>query len=842
MVAQLECEKGVSLPAPAYNFTLRETVYYPNGGKSLFFTHRDRQDVAIIVDDGICDVPKNGQVFDYSLITGKQNEYVADYDHVYRFLADDLDEVGNYLTDVEFQDPSVLHKVADRSDMANVSPLEHEFEKRFASVYGPDAVRFLWREYGFTDREGHTRFIDYLVKTKDGLLGVEENGVTYHHPQQIGKERYRKQLLKQNSCEHAGIKLFRFSTEELKFVERFEDDISTYFGKTCEGFVDSGLVLDRGVKLYEHQEGALEEMARRREEGTKSFLAVFPTASGKSRIVEEDIARFAPTRPGFRALIMAPNTQIVEDWRKRVHASLPEWERHIQVCTFAYMSRHYLDYAPDYFAYVVVDEAHHAVAPALKRTIQYFVPDFLVGLTATDQRPDKKSLETVFGSYRIDLSLAEAMEKGIVATARAFRIETNIDLSKVRINGREYVNADLEKTVRVTSRNDLIVDVLKEYFSEGEMASKQGVVFCVSIAHTNEMAKLLNAAGISAKALNGTTKRSEKVMEDFRSGKIRFLCSCQMISEGWDYPELSILVMARPTLSRVLYLQQLGRGLRRTPTKSDVFVVDVVDEYGVMAMPCSLHTIFQNPYYVPFGSILNRGYTPGEMVEVAGLHERVERIYEVDVTSFAEKYEGYLSVEQVARDYFVNTGTINSWVRKGKITPTVSFDFGSKKVHMFSQEDVDRYRDELDIPVHTDETIRDDFFEFLESRDYSYSYKMIFLPAFLDHMDKATGEAPLADIIRDYTAFYQGRIDQGLTVDRRGCPYTTETLKSETFVKHSILTNPFEKFERKRFMYHSKDLGLISLNHALLMRLSDEDYERIRNQMRQDLEDYYARL
>ena len=119
---------------------------------------------------------------------------------------------------------------------------------------------------------------------------------------------------------------------------------------------------------------------------------------------------------------------------------------------------------------------------------------------------------------------------------------------------------------------------------------------------------------------------------------------------------------------------------------------------------------------------------------------------------------------------------------------------------------------------------------------------MIFLPAFLDHMDRATGEAPLADIIRDYAAFYQGRIDQGLAVDRRGCPYTTETLKNETFVKHSILTNPFEKFERKRFMYHSKDLGLISLNHALLMRLTDEDYERIRNQMRQDLEEYYSRL
>lgn len=77
-----------------------------------------------------------------------------------------------------------------------------------------------------------------------------------------------------------------------------------------------------------------------------------------------------------------------------------------------------------------------------------------------------------------------------------------------------------------------------------------------------------------------------------------------MISEGWDYPELGILVMARPTLSKVLYMQQIGRGLRRTNTKTNVFVIDVVDEYGAMAKPCSMHSIFSNPFYTAFGSIL----------------------------------------------------------------------------------------------------------------------------------------------------------------------------------------------------------------------------------------------
>ena len=127
------------------------------------------------------------------------------------------------------------------------------------------------------------------------------------------------------------------------------------------------------------------------------------------------------------------------------------------------------------------------------------------------------------------------------------------------------------------------------------------------------------------------TKNPASVMTDFKQKKIRFLCACNMISEGWDYPELGILVMARPTLSKVLYLQQIGRGLRKTDTKKNIIVIDVVDEYGAMIKACNMHTIFANPYYVPFGDIIKTDYTPGDMVVIDGLEERIERIMEVDI-------------------------------------------------------------------------------------------------------------------------------------------------------------------------------------------------------------------
>ena len=489
----------------------------------------------------------------------------------------------------------------------------------------------------------------------------------------------------------------------------------------------------------------------------------------------------------------------------------------------------------------VVDEAHHAVAPMLKRVIQYYAPEFLVGLTATDQRPDKKRLEEIFGNYTTELSLKDAMEKGVVARANVYRIETNIDLSHVRFNGKDYVNADLEKSVRVTSRNELIVNVLKDYFTEGDAGKRQGIIFCINKAHTKEMARLLNAAGISAQDYSGDTKHPEKVMQEFKEHKIRFLCACDMISEGWDYPELGILVMARPTLSKVLYLQQIGRGLRRTSIKKNVFVIDVVDEYGAMVKPCSMHAIFGNSLYVPFGDITRQDYLPGQMIEIDGITERVERIVEVDIHTFEEKYGDYYSQEQLAREYFVNTGTIISWIRKGKITPTVEFPFGSKKISLFSPEDVEKYRKELNIQEHNDDTVRDDFFAFLEERDYSLSYKMPFLLSFIDHMD-TIGDAKIEDVLTDYIAFYQDRIDKGLPVDRPSCPYNAETLKDRKMIKSSMLTNPFEKFERKRFMYYSKDLGVISLNHALLAKMSEGDWERVKGQMREDLERYYEKM
>ena len=817
------------------NYVLRETVTYPNGGVSRFYD--DGVDM-VIIDDEICSCREGEQIFPYTLITDKQNHYMKIYRRVFRFLGFDAETIEKCLQKGRQEVLHFTKKISERGEHADSSPLELLFEQNFTDVYGMRALKYLQKEFRISDEDGNNYFLDYLIDTADSRVAIEENGIHYHHPQLIGIEGYRKQLRKQNTCALWGLKLYRFSTEDCRFKDRIEDDIRSYLGKDTSGFREAGLLLERKTELYEHQEISLAQIEERRERGIRAFLIVLPTAAGKSRIVEEDIQKFAAGKEQFRALILAPNTNIIADWKERIDKDLQPLQDRIDIKTYSYAVRHYHEKTRDYYSYIVVDEAHHAVAPMLKRVIQYYAPEFLAGLTATDQRPDKKRLEEIFGNYTTELSLKDAMEKGVVARANVYRIETNIDLSHVRFNGKDYVNADLEKSVRVTSRNELIVNVLKDYFTEGDAGKRQGIIFCINKAHTKEMARLLNAAGISAQDYSGDTKHPEKVMQEFKEHKIRFLCACDMISEGWDYPELGILVMARPTLSKVLYLQQIGRGLRRTSIKKNVFVIDVVDEYGAMVRPCSMHAIFGNSLYVPFGDITRQDYLPGQMIEIDGITERVERIVEVDIHTFEEKYGDYYSQEQLAREYFVNTGTITSWIRKGKITPTVEFPFGSKKISLFSPEDVEKYRKELNIQEHNDDTVRDDFFAFLEERDYSLSYKMPFLLSFIDHMD-TIGDAKIEDVLTDYIAFYQDRIDKGLPVDRPSCPYNAETLKDRKMIKSSMLTNPFEKFERKRFMYYSKDLGVISLNHALMAKMSGEDWERVKRQMREDLERYY---
>lgn len=325
-----------------------EKIEYPNGGYSLFY---EKGEIALIIDFDICRISAKSDAFPYSLITDKQNEYMKRYHQVFRLLNEDVQEQLPQLLQDSSEEYEVVAKSFDRGNTADSSPLELLFEKNFTNVYGMSSLKYLQKEFGISDRKGNQYFLDYVIHTNHGDIAVEENGVTYHHPQVIGLDRYRRQLQKQNACAEWNMKIYRFSTEDCQFEDRIEDDIRNYFGDDCSGFLEQGILLDRKIELYEHQKITLEDIQEKRRQGVHSFLIVFPTASGKSRIVEEDIKMYEQEHPEFRALILAPGLATLNDWNERVKSSFSEFNDRIEIRSFAYMMRHYQEYKRNTFDY-----------------------------------------------------------------------------------------------------------------------------------------------------------------------------------------------------------------------------------------------------------------------------------------------------------------------------------------------------------------------------------------------------------------------------------------------------------------------------------------------------------
>ena len=499
----------------------------------------------------------------------------------------------------------------------------------------------------------------------------------------------------------------------------------------------------------------------------------------------------------------------------------------------------------DQFDYIVVDEAHHSVAPVMRKVLEHFNPVHLLGLTATPDRLDRKRIEDVFGDYEARLTLEEAIQKGLIPPIRCYRIESNIDLSEVRFNGKDYVKSDLQRTVIVPSRDQLIVDVLLKYFS-GPFAARQGVVFCVSIDHARRMAALLKQNGISAAAVSGKDRSDfDKAVRDYNCGKNRFLCACDILTEGWDSPRTSILVMARPTFSRVLYTQQLGRGTRHFPGKEALYVIDVVDNYGAARIqPLSLHALFGIDQYRPFENLIqpDTAWEEKDLVFLDGLFEEGRRIQPVNIFNFEKIYGDYINEEQLARELFVSTGTVKSWIRRGVVHSDVQYPFGRSTLHFFHPDQIENIRTAQGLKEHTEETRKDDFIDFLKARDYTFSYKIIFLLSLIKVMNKR-GEASLPDLLEHYQRFYRFLFKKHKRNEKEGNPYNhPEYLSDKKRLQRNMLQNPFEKFERKRFVYHCKDLKYIAFDPKLWAMLEPDDLVSFSKQMVEDLKSYYQKL
>jgi superfamily II DNA or RNA helicase len=826
-----------------------------------FIFFRKEDDTCLIIDTVICELSD----YPYVSYTINQNELMATHNRVFRFLFDQASPINAIQQEIFMfldgeSDPEHVKRFGGNRAELEPDPTlpEATFEDCFFEAFGDHARMGLHREFAYVDLAGTTRYIDYALFAKSAKFAIEVNGESFHHPAVIGAKRYRSQLFKQNSLVADGFKVLRWSLNGMRDKERFILELSRFMGHARPFFDKSVFKLTRpAFTLRTHQEQALDQLSKARKNGLNTFLLVLPTGTGKTEIFIEDIVRLKEHDPDLKALVIVPTRKLRKQTLARFKLRLPyhfqdstsdeiisENTADFLVQTTAYLHRHYYKIPADRFDYIVVDEAHHAAAHGLRNILEHFRPTHLLGVTATPERFDQQRLEKIFGEYEPQLSLEDAIRQGLVPPVRCYRTKSNIDLSEVRFNGREFVKNDLQKTLLVPSRDQLIADLLNRYFGD-EFENKQGVIFCVDIKHARRMADLLKKEGITAAAVDGRDRiNAARAQKAYNEGTTRFLCACDLLTEGWDSPQTSIMVMARPTFSKVLYTQQLGRGLRNHPGKEALYVIDVVDNYGAKLQPMSLHSLFRIPNYQPFANLIEPGWQSRteEIIILDGLYEGERRIEPVDIFSFEELYGSFLNEEQLARELFVSTGTVRQWLHKNKITSDVQYPFGRRKLHFFDPQQVEQIRKQKGFKEHTAETRITDFHEFLEKRDYTFSYKIIFLLSFFKIRNERF-EAFLPDLLELYQQFYQNLLTKVGKNEREKCPYNRqEFIKDSKDIQRSLLGNPFEKFERKRFFYHCKDLNYLAMDPELINNLTTDHYHKIIEQMVQDLSDYYDKL
>ena len=182
-----------------------------------------------------------------------------------------------------------------------------------------------------------------------------------------------------------------------------------------------------------------------------------------------------------------------------------ETEEHNLVGTVQSLSRHLSRFTPDDFDYLIIDEAHHATAESYQKLLRYFRPKFTLGLTATPDRADGLSALEVFRNAAHRLSLREAVERGELVPIRCVRVRTNIDLSRVRFNQVQYNRRDIEETVLVPSRDQLIVETYRDH-----VPGRKAVAFCVNVRHGEDLAERFRAEGIPARGVSGRMSPSDR--------------------------------------------------------------------------------------------------------------------------------------------------------------------------------------------------------------------------------------------------------------------------------------------------------------------------------------------
>ena len=383
------------------------------------------------------------------------------------------------------------------------------------------------------------------------------------------------------------------------------------------------------MNLRPYQQEAREAVHAEWDLGRKNTLTVLPTGTGKT-VVFSKIAQDQAEKGG-RVLIMAHRGELLTQAADKLKAttgldcaleksrsSCLGSEERVVVGSVQTISepRRLSKFPADYFSDIIVDEAHHCLSSTYRRVLDHFPTANVLGVTATPDRGDKKKLSDVFDSQAYEYTLPQAIKDGYLCPVKAQLIPLELDISSVGISAGDYAAGGIAGALDpYLSR---IAQEMLEYCK-----GRKTVVFLPLIKTSQKFCDLLNCYGLKAAEINGNSLDREQTLKDFENGEYDVLCNSMLLTEGWDCPAVDCVVILRPTKIRSLYQQMVGRGMRPSPGKDHLLLLDFLwlTERHDLCRPSSI--ISRNADIA--GRIDKELLSSGEDINLIEAAERAER-------------------------------------------------------------------------------------------------------------------------------------------------------------------------------------------------------------------------
>ncbi len=374
------------------------------------------------------------------------------------------------------------------------------------------------------------------------------------------------------------------------------EDFQAAIGRAVQSFDTELVPFD--ILPYPFQRDMLYqlEVERRRHDRWRNLL-VAATGTGKTVVSAFDYKRLSEEWGGASLLFVAHRHEILKQslatfrnvlrdgnfGELMVAGERPTEGRHVfaSIQSLHALGRSRLDaFARDAYDVVVVDEFHHAEAPTYQSLLERLQPKVLLGMTATPERADGLDIKRWFdGHIAVELRLWDALEQGLLCPFQYFGVADDVDLSEIRWSRGGY---DLGQLEGVYTGNDARVAKVLKALSDivEDQSEMRALGFCVSVRHAHYMAECFQRAGIPAVAVSADSTPTERsdALQALRTREINVIFAVDLFNEGLDIPEIDTVLFLRPTESPVVFLQQLGRGLRRTDSKAGLTVLDFIGQ------------------------------------------------------------------------------------------------------------------------------------------------------------------------------------------------------------------------------------------------------------------------